>query len=118
TVGHAARAKADRSVDGILQDFGDRVLTFADWPPKSRRYVPPVGGRSEYDQVVRVHALNLTSDFFKKNEGSEDPVKQAQLVALRHLYFQSQFISEDRYVPTKELLRILRESLGEKMSVH
>ena len=118
TIGHAARPGASRSVDAVLRQLADRVLTFADWPPRSRRYVPPTDGSSERDQIVRVHALNLASEFIRNTEGTEDQRERAQLEALRHLYFQSQFISEHRYVPTAELRQVLHESFGESMTVH
>lgn len=118
TIGHALRPDSNRTLDSVLQDLSDHILTFAEWPPVARRYVPPAGNESELDRVVRIHSFNQASVFLNNVADSRDPNVRLQIEVLRHLYFNSQYISESAFISTKALRKLLRDVLGADISTH
>ena len=117
TIAHAADGNGP-DLGEVLRTLSAHIITYAEWPPVARIYVPPTGERSEFDQVVRVHSLNQAAQFLKEKGGSEDLNVQCQIDTLQHFYFQCEFISETSYVSTRELRAMLAESRSESVSTH
>ena len=118
TIGHSLGPASTRTLDSVLQDLADHILTFVEWPPVARKYVAPTGPESELDRVVRIHSLNQASAFLNRVGESNDGKVRRQVEVLRHLYFHSQYVSDSDYISTKQLRKVVHGALGEQLSTH
>ena len=102
----------------ILNAVREKVLTVDEWPPQRRLYsqVPGETAASPLDSLVQRVCLNRALVFIEENQNSADPQIRYQVSAIRYLVLYSRFEDPERYVPTKLLLRILREGGARSMN--
>jgi len=102
----------------ILEAVREKVLTIDEWPPQRRLYrqVVSKSAASPLDSLVQRVCLDQALVFMEENQNSKDPLVRLRASAIRYLVLYSRFEDPNKYVPTKLLLRILREGGARSMN--
>jgi len=77
-------------------------LSIEEWPPQHFRRIDQRAERQEHDEVVFIVAMNSAASFISENTGFGDQELQAQLIVLKYLLFQAQFVHTE-YISSGEL---------------
>lgn len=77
-------------------------LSIEEWPPQHFRRIDQRADREDFDEVVFNVAMNSAASFISDNSKIGDDELQAQLIVLKYLLFNAQFVHTD-YISSGEL---------------
>ncbi|WP_158239235.1 DUF3800 domain-containing protein [Uliginosibacterium sp. TH139] len=77
-------------------------LSIEEWPPQHFRRIDQRPDREEHDEVVFTVAMNSAASFVSENSEFSDEEIQPQLIVLKYLLFQAQFVHTE-YISSGEL---------------
>jgi hypothetical protein len=107
-----------RAADGSdpLQLLRPKIATLLVWPPGPYPlgYLPNSVGWSLEDQLVYEHCVRLAHLFLQRAE--RDPEANLLKGVLEYLLFHVELAAPERFVPTGELRRLLRQHFGTQLS--
>lgn len=106
----------------VLALLAPLSVGFEHWPPRllSFHKPPPDLSSGSFDAVIKDHCIRQAILFVDRKEAdfSIDEKGRAQLETLKLLLFKVQFGAEKEFVPTREVIRHLRNNCGIELSAH
>lgn len=96
--------------------LGERLATVHVWPPE-----PPVPARelseadARLDAVVREYSFRVAAERLSQLSRLDDEDSQLQSLVLEHLLLEVQWSSDERYVPTGELVDLVAKATGQRL---
>jgi len=92
-------------------------LSIEEWPPQHFRRIDQRTERKEFDEVVFNVAMNSAASFISENDDFADHGLREQLIVLKYLLFQAQFVHTE-YISSGELRDHLSARGCEQLSEH
>jgi len=114
--GSIAQALEESSRINYLQILRGKIICCSHFPNNQGPYfATPTLKYEIYDKQIFELASYMAQTFIDNNSKSEDDDTRLKLAALRYLLFIVNDVDARRYVPAKELIRILNEYSGRKI---
>jgi Protein of unknown function (DUF3800) len=102
----------------FLEFLRAKRIRIDEWPP--RYEVPSAGGSGSHELDAHVARISLTAAarFLAHYEDSGDPELQAQHALLSYLLFHASYSTEERFIPTAELVEHLHTAGFRELEKH
>lgn len=115
--GSIAHEQEESSKSNILQILRGKITFCIRFPNYGNPYFAnPAAEVKEYNKAIFELSSNSAQRFIEKNSKSEDFETRLKVATLRHLLFVVHDIDAKKYVSAKELIRLLSEYKGGKIT--
>jgi len=115
--GTVAAELEEKSKTKYLQILGGKITICSRFPNIGAPYfADPTKQVTEYNKAIFELSSQTAQGFIESNSKSEDLVTRLKVATLRHLLFVVQNIDAKKYVTANELIRLLSEYKGGKIT--
>ena len=115
--GSINRALVDDTCPNYLEMLKSKVLIEDRFPsPREPYFGTASPGDVKFDQAIYALAVKCARDYIEKYKEDEALEKRAQIAFLWHILFQVQNVNPFRYIPSDQILSVLREYTQQKIT--
>jgi hypothetical protein len=104
----------------LLREALGKAILIEEWPPRIRTFQPDIvlDRSHNLDELVRELSYRRAIEFLEAHASDTEEPRCQQVQTLQYLFYRSQYVDPQAYVPTQDLISLIQETTSAPIRVH